>query len=225
MNSGVIFDLDGTLVDSLPGIAASLNRTLAQHGFPGHPDLTVRTFIGDGLRTLIQRAAPAGSSPALIDSLLATYIPDYSATWREGTRLFPGIENALSELTATGTPLAILSNKVHKFTVEIVRELLPEIPFACVLGLRDGMAPKPDPAGAREIADRLGLPTASCLLIGDSTMDLEVAAHAGMRCLAVTWGYHDRSQLHAAGAKHWIETPAELVPTIHAVSRGFAVSH
>lgn len=214
MKSGVIFDLDGTLVDSLPGIAASLNRTLTAHGLPGQSHANVRRFIGDGLRTLIRRAAPVGSTQEQLDSMLRYYMPDYAATWRDGTQLFPGIAAALAELSREGTPLAILSNKTHDFTVEMVRELLPSAHFTAVLGLREGMPPKPDPRGALEIAARLDLPPSSCFFVGDSTMDIEVAANAEMNALAVTWGYHDRTLLEAAGATTFVETVSDLVPAL-----------
>ncbi|MES2995394.1 MAG: HAD family hydrolase [Verrucomicrobiota bacterium] len=217
MKPSLIFDLDGTLVDSLDGIAASLNRTLDLHGLPGHSHRRVRNFIGDGLRTLIQRAAPAGAQPELIDSLLVCYKPDYAQSWRTGTRLYPGIFQALAGFSATGYRLAVLSNKVHDFTTVIVNELLPSIHFDCVLGLRDGMPPKPDPAGALEIADRLDALPSSCILIGDSEMDVSTAANAGMKSIATTWGYQDRPRLATAGASCFIDSSDELVSYIRSL--------
>ena len=210
----VLFDLDGTLVDSLPGIAATLNRTLDAHGLPGHSHTMVRSFVGNGLRNLVMRAAPQGAQPALIESLLSLYRKDYDLTWQHGTSAYPGVRSMLAELQAEGRPLAVLSNKVHDFTVTMVREIFPEIHFARVLGQREGVPHKPDPAGALQIAEALDAAPRNCVMVGDSTMDLETAAHAGMRGIAVSWGYHDRERLAAAGAWKIIDQPAELPPLL-----------
>ncbi|MCU0753084.1 MAG: HAD family hydrolase [Akkermansiaceae bacterium] len=200
MKPCLIFDLDGTLVDSLPGIAASLNRTLTAHGLPGHSDARVRSFIGDGIRNLILRAIPKGAEPATVESLF----------WKSGSTIYPGVANLLDELQKSGFEMAVLSNKVHDFTVEMVREMFPAIRFAAVLGQRDGIPHKPNPAGALQLADMLGAAPENCVVIGDSTMDLETAANAGMRAIAVTWGYHDRERLLAAGASRLIDHPSAL---------------
>lgn len=210
MKPALIFDLDGTLVDSLPGIAASLNRTLTAHGLPGHSDAMVRSFIGDGLRNLILRAAPKGAEPALIDSLLALYRKDYDLGWASGTTVYPGIHPLLDELRQSGFSMSVLSNKVHEFTVEMVRSIFPSIPFAVVLGQREGVPHKPHPAGALQVAEMLGADPADCVVIGDSTMDVQTAVNAGMRPIAVSWGYHDRDRLIAAGADEIIDHPHEL---------------
>jgi phosphoglycolate phosphatase len=210
VKSSLIFDLDGTLVDSLPGIVASLNRTLAAHGLPQHPHAVIRAFIGNGLRDLILRAAPQAADPALFESLIRLYRKDYALGWQDGTRVYSGVAAMLGELQEAGFPMAVLSNKVHDFTVEMVRKVFPGIHFATVLGQRDGVPHKPDPTGALQIADTLGAAPEACHIIGDSTMDLETAANAGMAFVAVTWGYHDRERLLAAGAHHLIDHPSEL---------------
>jgi phosphoglycolate phosphatase len=209
----LIFDLDGTLVDSLPGIAASLNRTLSAHGLPGHSDAMVRSFVGDGLRNLILRAAPKGSEPALIESMLGLYRKDYDLSWDSGTAVYPGIHHMLDELRQSGFAMSVLSNKVHEFTVEMVRSIFPAIHFTAVLGQREGIPHKPHPAGALQVADMLGTAPENCVVIGDSTMDVQTAANAGMRSIAVSWGYHDRDRLLAAGADKIIDQPSEL-PTL-----------
>jgi phosphoglycolate phosphatase len=206
----LIFDLDGTLVDSLPGIAASLNRTLTAHGLPGHSDAAIRSFVGNGLRTLVQRAAHAGADPALLDSLVAHFKKDYELSWSQGTRVYPGIHNLLDELQQGGFHLAVLSNKSHDFTVAMTRAVFPNIHFAAVLGLRDGIPHKPHPAAALQIAAELDTAPSNCVIIGDSTIDLETAANAAMQAIAVAWGYHDRQRLQAAGAAQIIDHPAEL---------------
>ena len=211
MKPSLIFDLDGTLVDSLPGIAASLNRTLSAHGLPGHSNAMVRTFVGDGLATLIKRSV-SNHDPALLESLLNYYRPDYEASWATSTRPYPGIVHLLSELARDGHKLAVLSNKTHEFTATMVRAIFPSVHFDKVLGLREGMRPKPAPAGALEVLSALGDPPSNCILIGDSVMDIQTAANAEMKSIAVTWGYQDRPKLIAAG-------PWKMVDTVDGLAR------
>ncbi len=198
MQGAFIFDLDGTLVESLPGIAASLNRALARHGLPTHGDAAVRGFIGDGARMLCSRAMAPGETAQHLESVLRIFAEEYAASWQHGTQPYDGISALLDDLRARGVPLAVLSNKPHAFTTEIVEKLFPEDTFAVVLGNREGLPHKPDPAGALEIAATLGISPQNCVLIGDSTMDLDTARNAGMPSIAVTWGYHDRERLLCA---------------------------
>lgn len=210
MNHGLIFDLDGTLVDSLSGIAASLNHALAASGLPVHPPGSVRKFIGNGAKILIRRATPADADETLLNTLEQAFKSHYDLTWPDGTRVYDGIHDLLVNLQHRGHPLAVLSNKPHPFTEAIVARMFPTVRFSAVLGQRDGIPHKPDPAGALEIAASLQLPPEHCTLVGDSTMDLETARNAGMRAVAVTWGFQDREQLLAAGADVMIDTPEEL---------------
>lgn len=210
MSTCLIFDLDGTLIDSLPAIAASLNRTLAAHGMPGHPEPVVRSFIGNGLRNLLEQAAPRDTAPDRIDALLETYRADYDTTWPTGTVVYPGIHDLLVSLRDRSLALAVLSNKVDAFTRAMTTALFPGIPFACVLGQRDGIPHKPDPSGALEIARSLGAAAADCTIVGDSTVDLETARNAGMGFIGVSWGYHDRSQLEKAGAETIVDHASEI---------------
>ena len=210
----LIFDFDGTLVDSLPGIAATLNRTLDAHGLPGHSDARVRSFVGNGLRNLVTRAAPQGADPALIDSLLSLYRKDYDLTWQHGSAPYPGILAMLHELQKDGFVMAVLSNKVHDFTVSMVRGIFPSVRFDHILGQLDSMPAKPDPTGALRIANALETNPENCYIIGDSTMDFETAANAGMGFIGVSWGYHDRDRLTTAGATRIIDQPSELRPML-----------
>lgn len=195
----IIFDLDGTLVESLPGIAASLNHALSRHGLPQHGHSAVRTFIGDGAKMLVQRATPQASEETRA-SILKSFAEDYAVSWPAGTTVYPGIHELLVSLTAKKIPLAVLSNKPHPFTLEIVEKLFPENTFAAILGNREGLPHKPDPSGALEIAASLNLATEDCTVVGDSTMDLDTAKNADMKSIAVTWGYHDREHLAYADA-------------------------
>ena len=198
MSNGLIFDLDGTLVDSLRGIAISLNLALSEHGRPTHSETAVRHFIGNGARELVTKALGPGATETEVDALEASFKVHYAANWLGGTEVFPGVMEMLKRQAAAGHRLGVLSNKPHDFTVEIVARLFPEIAFDAVLGQRPEVPRKPDPAGALEIAAAFGLSPAACVMIGDSTMDLETGARAGMYTVAVTWGYHDAGALLGA---------------------------
>lgn len=171
----------------------------------------VREFIGNGARVLITRAAPADADPSLLDQLENAFKADYDVTWPSGTSAYDGIKNLLETLQSKGIPLAVLSNKPHPFTSTIVARIFPTIDFKVVLGQLPGIPHKPDPTGALEIANLIGLLPEDVTVIGDSTMDLETARNAGMKSIAVTWGFHDRSRLLAAGADALAEDPASLL--------------
>lgn len=207
----LIFDLDGTLVHSLPGIAASLNRALAALGLAPHTEVAVRGFVGDGARMLATRALPAGADDELIARLERDFKADYAATWTTGSVVFVGIPEMLAGLRALGVRMAVLSNKPHPFTVEMVDALFPKAPFALVLGQRAAVPHKPDPAGVREIANLLGVRLRDACMIGDSTTDLATARNAGIPAVAVSWGYHDRAALVAHAPEFLIDRPPELV--------------
>ena len=198
MKVGLIFDLDGTLIDSLQGITASLNHALSESHLPVHSPDAVRNFIGNGAKILIQRAAPMDANEALLHRLEEAFKSHYDRTWPAGTTIYPGISALLESLSAQGHPLAILSNKPHLFTTAIASQLFPHLRFAAVLGQQSGVPHKPDPTGALEISKTIHRSPNECLIIGDSVMDLETAAQAGMRSIAVTWGFQDRARLTAA---------------------------
>ncbi len=201
-------------MDSLRGIAASLNRALGGSGLPIHPDSAVRGFIGNGSRALIQRAAPSAADEALLLEIEQAFKADYDLTWPDGTTVYAGIFELLESLQACGHPLAVLSNKPHPFTAAIVSRMFPTIRFAAVLGQRAGILNKPDPAGALEISTSLHVRPQDCIIIGDSTMDLETANNAGMQAIAVTWGFHDRERLVAAGAELIADDPAGVLELV-----------
>lgn len=214
VKQGLIFDLDGTLVDSLPGIAASLNHALETCGFPGHPLEAVRRFIGNGSWVLAKRALPEGSADEVIGGVEQVFKAHYDGHWAEGTVVYEGVTELLADLKWKGHGLAVLSNKPHAFTTVIVERLFPGVVFNTVFGQRSGIPHKPDPAGLHEIVKAFGLPAGDCLLVGDSTIDLETARRGGIRSVAVTWGYHDRDVLEAAGPDFLADDPAALAGVI-----------
>jgi len=210
MIHAIILDLDGTLVHSLPGLTASLNRVLSVNRLPLHPEEKVRGFIGNGIHKLVERASPAELDHALLDSLCQQMSDDYAASWKDGSAPYPGIAKTLHRLSQEGIELAVFSNKPHIFCQKMTDTLLPGIAFKTVLGQRDGTAIKPDPAGALEIAKRLALQPDQIAFLGDSTIDIATARNAGMLPIAATWGYHDIPALEAEHPAHIIHNIEEL---------------
>ena len=210
MKGGLIFDLDGTLVDSLPGIAGSLNRALERCGFASHDHADVRRFIGNGSYELVRKASPKGTPSEQILAVEDAFKDDYATTWPEGTVPYAGVPDFLRKLAAAGVRMAVLSNKPHPFTQEIVERLFPGIPFDPVLGQRPDTPRKPHPDAALQIAGLWQADAVECFFIGDSTVDLETALGAGMKPVMVGWGYHDVAALEAAGAGEVIANLADL---------------
>ena len=200
MIRAVIFDLDGTLVDSLPGIADGLNRALAANGLPTHPNDLVRTFIGSGSWMLAKRGIGGEPEDSRVDKIHEAFLVAYDETWRAGTTLYPGIRELLAELHQDGVILALLSNKPHRFTVAIMDSLFDFVPFASVLGQREGIPRKPDPTGALMVASELALEPKEIAYVGDSTIDFATAQAAGMQPFLVSWGFHTAAQLSATAA-------------------------
>jgi len=208
----VIFDLDGTLLDTLEDLADSVNRTLAANGFPTHPLDAYRYFVGDGSEMLITRALPSGhQNPETIAKCFEAFRNDYRQYWKVKTRPFEGIPEMLQQLTKLGVKMAILSNKPHEFTRQCVAELLTAWRFEPILGQRETVPLKPDPTGALEIAHLLDRPASDFLYLGDSGVDMQTATAAGMFPVGACWGFRTASELQQNGAKVLIEKPTQLI--------------
>jgi len=207
VRAALIFDLDGTLIDSLPGIAASLNHALASEGHPTHPTSAVRGFIGDGTLMTARRALAPDADEARALAVEAAFKRHYARHWPDGTRLFPGIAELVDSLAAGGHPLAVLSNKPHPFTTEIVAALFPPGRFAEVLGQTPEIPRKPAPDGTRRLLARLDREPARARFIGDSRVDRDTATAAGVPFIGVAWGYHDPEHLGPVLARKVAELP------------------
>ena len=195
----VIFDLDGTLVDSLGDIASAMNRTLQAHGFPVHPVSAYRTFVGEGVRKLVERALPPGSEQVR-EAFIADYQADYAEHLLDATRLFPGIPEVLDGLQRAGVPVGVLSNKPDAPTRRLVEALCSRWHFGAVVGERPGVPRKPDPASALALADALGAPPEAVAFVGDTRVDMLTARAASMRPVGVLWGFRPKEVL-ATGAE------------------------
>jgi phosphoglycolate phosphatase len=209
----LILDLDGTLVESLPGIANSLNLALAKHGFPCHDITRVRSFIGDGTWMLVRKSIQ-DAPDSTIEEVTESFKQAYDEGWKAGTEVFAGFMSLLITCVEKEIKLAVLSNKPHHYTSIIVQTLFPEIPFVIVLGQQEGMPKKPAPDGTLLCLERLGVSPEQTLFIGDSTVDMQTAKAAGLPCAAVTWGYHDQSALEAEGANYFANSIEELAQII-----------
>ena len=210
--AGVLFDLDGTLLDTLEDLADSTNRCLARLGLPPHPPEAYRYFVGDGLGNLARRVLPAERrDPATIEELKELFNRDYSGHWADKTRPYDGIAGLLDGLSARGRPMAILSNKPHAFTVEMVKHFLGAWRFSAVYGARDSHPRKPDPAAALEISEEMQLTPERVLYAGDTGTDMQTARNAGMFAVGVLWGFRPRAELEQNGARILVSRPEELL--------------
>ena len=208
----VIFDLDGTLLDTLQDIVNTLNTVLAQHHYPVHTIDECRYLVGHGMRELIKKALPEhAGTPETIDLLLNDLMTHYADNWNRHSRPYPGISTLLDTLTERGIKKAILSNKADHFTRLCAEFLLKEWDFDVVMGHHSGIAHKPDPEGALLVARMLGEEPSSILYVGDSGIDMLTAIRAGMYPLGVLWGFRPESELVEYGAKALIQHPAELI--------------
>lgn len=208
----IIFDLDGTLLDTLEDLGNSVNRVLAGHGFPVHRIDAYRYFVGDGFAKLIMRALPENErSQELVDICLDEFKDDYGRNWNRQTGLYDGISAMLDTLTGRGLKMAVLSNKKHEFTLKCVKTLLPHWKFEAVFGQREHLPPKPDPAGALEIAQMLKLSPSDFLYMGDSAVDIKTAQAAGMHPVGVTWGFRPAEELIKNGCRSLINRPQDVI--------------
>ena len=211
-----IFDLDGTLLDTLDDIATAANRALAARGFPIHPHSRYRTFVGDGVVKLISRALPeTHRDEATVQAGVSAFAQEYERTWNVQTRPYAGVPELLDALVRRGLKLAVLSNKPDRFTQQCVEDLLANWKFEAVLGASDQFPRKPDPASAMEIARRLGVTPADCLYVGDSGVDMQTARAAHMCAVGVLWGFRGKEELLQDGAQHLINKPSEVLDLLN----------
>lgn len=208
----ILFDLDGTLLDTIEDLANSMNAVLRRCGFPGHVRETYKQFVGDGMDMLARRALPENRRDReLVEGCLVAMRTEYSSRWRENTRPYEGIPALLDALRDLQIRMAILSNKADDFTREMVSILLPRWTFDAVVGARPDVPKKPDPTAALGIARGLGIPPGEILHLGDSGTDMQTARAAGMFPAGALWGFRTVAELRANGAQVLIERPMDLL--------------
>jgi phosphoglycolate phosphatase len=216
MRRTFLFDMDGTLVDSLADIGDSMNAVLEALGHPTHTLEAYRAFVGDGARALVERSLPASAETddvraARIDDALRRYKARYHTHLVVKSRPYDGVVAMLEALAARGATLAVVTNKPHEAAVEIVAQLLPTVRFAEVCGQKDGIPHKPDPTGPLAIVRALGVAPGDAFFVGDTDTDMLTARNAGMVAVGVLWGFRDRAELERHGAQHIVEHPGEIV--------------
>lgn len=210
--SAAIFDLDGTLLDSLADIAHAANEVLAARGLAEHPLDQYRFLVGDGVQVLFERAIGAERrTESLVAECVAAFGVTYERQWNQRSRPYDGIAELLTTLGARGARMAVLSNKPQTFTEKCVREYFSAWRIEPVLGQRPSVPRKPDPAGALEIAAGWGVTPAECLYLGDSLVDMQTARRAQMFAVGAAWGFRPRAELEAHGAQAVVEHPLELL--------------
>jgi phosphoglycolate phosphatase len=208
----LIFDLDGTLLDSLEDVGNAMNRVLASRGFPTHELEAYRYFIGDGTLMLITRALPdRNRNNETIRTCIEAFREDYGRTWKVKTKPYDGVAEMLDALVARGVKMAVLSNKADDFTRLSVRELLSHWTFDVVLGQRKGIPPKPDPTSALEVSHLLNVAPRDFLYLGDSAVDMKTAIASGMFGVGALWGFRSAAELRENGARILIQHPAEIL--------------
>jgi len=211
--SAVLFDLDGTLLNTLEDIADSVNSALGHLGFPQHELEAYKYFIGDGREALAIRTLPEHhQNTVTVDKLITHINEEYSKCWSNNTHPYQGVSDLLDALTSTGIKIAILSNKPHDFTELMVSRLLPQWQFEVVVGALPSVPKKPDPTAALQIARQLNIRTPEFLYLGDSDIDMKTATAADMYPIGALWGFRTADELLASGAKALIQQPVDLLP-------------
>lgn len=205
-----IFDLDGTLLNTLPDLVRLTNMVLSDFGWPERTRDEILSFVGRGGRNLIGRAAPAGTPDAQLDEAFARWRELYPTYGHSLTKPYEGIPEVLEQLKAQGAKLGVLSNKFDAAAQSVIAEHFPGT-FDLVRGECREIPRKPDPAGLRFLMSQLDVEPADVMYVGDSGTDVETALRAGVACAAVSWGYQSRNVLTTAGAKTIIDAPADLL--------------
>ncbi len=205
-----LFDMDGTIVDSLADIAGAMNHVLGELGLGPHPEGEYRRMVGEGAASLVARALPADRGDLHADAL-ARYHARYRVELVNGSRPYDGVRELLAALAARGERLGVVTNKPQRPADEIVARAFAPGTFGVVIGEIPTRARKPDAAPALAAAEALGASPRDCVFVGDSAIDVATAHAAGMTSVGVLWGFRDREELEGAGARHIVRVPADIL--------------
>ena len=209
--STYIFDLDGTLLDTLHDLASSVNYALQTHGMPTHSVDAIRGFVGNGVRLLMERAVPDGAQNPQFEAAFATFRQHYMQHSLDTTCPYPGIAEMLHQLKQRGCRLAVVSNKMMAATQDLVRHFFPEIEVAIGEHEAEGIRKKPAPDTVFQALRQLGVGKEQAVYVGDSDVDLQTARNSGLPCISVLWGFRSRDFLLAHGATTFAERPADIL--------------
>ena len=211
MYKTVVFDLDGTLLNTLTDLADAGNRLCRKYGWPTHERQAYRYFVGNGIPKLVERLAPVDQrTPAVLEAALADFKRDYGQHLRDTTAPYPGIPEMLAKLKANGVQLAVFSNKADALAKEVVKDYFGTQYFTIVRGQMTGVAPKPAAEGTNALLQALHADPASTLYVGDSNVDIRTARNGNLTSCGVLWGFRSRQELEAEGADFIAETPDQL---------------
>lgn len=213
MKNTVIFDMDGTVLDTLADLTAALCFALQKNGMPARSVNEVRGFVGNGIRKLIERGVPAGTPGARVDAVHADFTAYYSLHCADATAPYPGVREAIAALRRAGYRTAVVSNKADYAVQKLVKDYFPG-DFDFAVGEKAGVARKPAPDMVYAALEALGAKKEDAVYVGDSEVDLQTAENAGLPCVSVTWGFKDPDFLLAHGAGTLIGDPALLPETI-----------
>lgn len=207
----VIFDLDGTLLDTVADLANATNQALEQCGFPTHPVEAYYKFVGNGISKLFARALPAdGSNEENILRIRSLFIPYYNEHNADCSRPYPGIADLLRQLQSRGVQIAVASNKYHEATLKLVCHFFPDINFASIYGQREDVPIKPAPDIVYDILRDTGVAKENTLYVGDSGVDMQTARNASVESVGVTWGFRSEEELREHGAVHIVHVAGEI---------------
>ncbi len=212
-NKAIIFDLDGTLTDTLEDLFLSTNYALSSQGFPERSLDEVRRFVGNGVRKLIERAVPEGTPKARTEKCFDAFRAHYLVHCQDHTKLYPGIATLLTTLQSRGYRMAVVSNKMQAGVTELARTFFHGI-IDVAIGEQPGIPRKPDPLMVETALSRLGVTAAEAVYVGDSDVDIQTATAAGLPCISVLWGFRTRSFLIAHGATTLAETPQDILSLV-----------
>ena len=211
-----MFDMDGTLTDTLDDLHVSVNEMLAHFGYPTRTLDEVRRFVGNGARKLMIRALPADkNSDAQVDAALAVYNDCYARHCTDKVKPYAGIMNLLATLTAKNIPLGICTNKQHFAAVTIANKILAPVKFVQVSGDEPGQPRKPDPTRPLAVMKSCGVEPEDTAYFGDTAVDMETARNANFLAVGVTWGFRPRSELESSGAQIIVDSPAEILERVN----------
>lgn len=213
MKSLVIFDLDGTLLNTISDLGAACNYALNQKGYPGHPLAAYNYMVGNGVRKLMERAEPDADEQT-IEELLMLFRSYYDEHCTDTTRPYPGMQDLLTELTERGIKIAVASNKYQAAVEKIIRHYYPDIPFVALMGQEEGRPIKPDPSIVFAVLNESPTPKAKVVFVGDSAVDMETARRACVDSIGVTWGFRPASELRRALADHVVSSPKEILKLV-----------
>lgn len=219
MIKAVLFDLDGTLADSLIDLADGVNRALVQTGYPTHPVDAFKYFVGDGIPKMIERALPESYRSAdKVNELKDIFLPYYSVHYSDNTYAYTGMPELVNTLKQKGFIVAVVTNKDQTMANEVVTSLYGDV-FDLIFGKRDGIPAKPDPTAALMAMEQLGVKPYECVFLGDSGMDVATAVNSGAVPVGELWGFRERDELLSNGAKYIINEPQELLTLIEELNK------